>query len=144
MFGIIFSIIAGVTMSIQGVFNTRLSEKIGLWETNLIVQGTAFLFTFIAYLFLKNNNQMSNLKSVNKLYLLGGFIGVIITYTVMKGIGDLGPTFSIGIILISQLISAAIIDGFSLFDSVKVHFHWNNYLGIALMIVGIILFKFKN
>ena len=143
MFGIIFSIIAGVTMSLQGVFNTRLSEKIGLWETNLIVQGTAFLFTFIAYLFLRNQ-QISNLKSVNKLYLLGGFIGVIITYTVMKGIGELGPTFSIGIILISQLISAAIIDAFSLFDSVKVNFHWNNYLGIALMIVGIILFKFKN
>ena len=143
MFGIIFSIIAGVTMSLQGVFNTRLSEKIGLWETNLIVQGTAFLFTFIAYLFLRNQ-QINNLKSVNKLYLLGGFIGVIITYTVMKGIGELGPTLSIGIILISQLISAAIIDAFSLFDSVKVNFHWNNYLGIALMIVGIILFKFKN
>ena len=143
MFGIIFSIIAGVTMSLQGVFNTRLSEKIGLWETNLIVQGTAFLFTFIAYLFLRNQ-QISNLKSVNKLYLLGGFIGVIITYTVMKGIGELGPTFSIGIILISQLISAAIIDAFSLFDSAKVNFHWNNYLGIALMIIGIILFKFKN
>lgn len=143
MFGIIFSIIAGVTMSLQGVFNTRLSDKIGLWETNLIVQGTAFLFTLIAYFFLKSG-QMSNVKSVNKLYLLGGFIGVIITYTVMKGIGDLGPTFSIGIILISQLISAAIIDGFALFDSAKVHFHWNNYLGIILMIVGIILFKFKN
>ena len=130
-------------MSLQGVFNTRLSEKIGLWETNLIVQGTAFLFTFIAYLFLKNQH-ISNLKSVNKLYLLGGFIGVIITYAVMKGIGELGPTYSIGIILISQLVSAAIIDAFSLFDSIKVNFHWNNYLGILLMIIGIILFKFKN
>lgn len=130
-------------MSLQGVFNTRVSQKIGLWETNLIVQGTALIFTFIAYLFLKDG-QMSNLKSVNKLYLLGGFIGVIITYSVMKGIGDLGPTFSIIIILISQLLSAAIIDAFSLFDSAKVTFHWNNYLGIALMIIGIILFKIKN
>lgn len=130
-------------MSLQGVFNTRVSQKIGLWETNLIVQGSAFLFTFIAYLFLKDG-QISNIKSVNKLYLLGGFIGVIITYTVMKGIGELGPTFSISIILISQLLTAAIIDGFALFHSQKVTFHWNNYLGLTLMIIGIILFKFKN
>ncbi|MGL4760114.1 MAG: DMT family transporter [Sarcina sp.] len=142
MFGIIFSIIAGLTMSLQGVFNTRVSQKIGLWETNLIVQGTAFLFTGIAYLFLKNGN-MSALKSVNKLYLLGGFIGVIITYAVMKGIGDLGPTCSVLIILASQLISAAFIDFLGLFGTTKVIFHWNNYLGIVFMLIGIFLFKFK-
>ncbi|WP_297522489.1 DMT family transporter [uncultured Clostridium sp.] len=142
MFGIVFSIIAGLTMSLQGVFNTRVSEKIGLWETNLIVQGTAFLFTLIVYFFFKSGN-LANLKSTNKLYLLGGFIGVIITYTVMRGIDSLGPTFSISIILISQLLSAALIDALGLFNTTKINFHWNNYLGIALMLIGILLFQFK-
>jgi len=35
MVGVIFSILAGMAMSVQGVFNTRLSEKIGLFESNL-------------------------------------------------------------------------------------------------------------
>ncbi len=42
MAGIIFSIIAGASMSIQGVMNTRLSDKIGIYESNAFVQGTAF------------------------------------------------------------------------------------------------------
>ncbi|MGL4450429.1 MAG: DMT family transporter [Sarcina sp.] len=143
MFGIIFSIIAGITMTLQGIFNTRASEKIGLWEINLIVQGSAFFFTLIAF-FLFKDGQISNIKSLNKLYLLGGFLGTIIIYTVMKGIGNLGPTFSISIILVSQLFSAAIIDTFGLFGSTKITLSWNTYLGMALMILGIILFKFKN
>lgn len=51
MTGIIFSILAGIFMTIQGVFNTRSSEKIGLWETNLLVQGTGFLLTLIIFFY---------------------------------------------------------------------------------------------
>lgn len=97
MLGIIFSIIAGVAMSFQGVFNTRLGEKIGLWETNVIVQGTGLILTFIILLFVGNGN-FKNIKEANKLYLLGGALGVVIIYTVMKGISELGPTYSIATI----------------------------------------------
>ena len=92
---------------------------------------------------LKNGNY-SELRSVNKIYLLGGAIGVVITYTVMAAVGSLGPTFGISIILISQLLTAGIIDAFALFDSEKIRFAAHNYLGIILMIVGIIIFKWKS
>ena len=39
MAGIIFSIIAGASMSIQGVMNTRLSDKIGIYESNGVDNG---------------------------------------------------------------------------------------------------------
>ena len=45
MLGFLFSVIAGAAMSVQGVMNTRLSEHIGLWESNVYVQGTAFLLS---------------------------------------------------------------------------------------------------
>ena len=32
--GFLFAVIAGAAMSVQGVMNTRLSEKIGLYESN--------------------------------------------------------------------------------------------------------------
>lgn len=142
MFGIIFSIIAGIAMSIQGVFNTRVSEKIGLWETNLIVQGTAFLATIIVILFVKNH-QFKLIKDVNKFYLLGGLIGVVITFTVMKGIQALGPTYSIATILVAQLAAAAAIDAFGLFGSEQIKFGITKIFGLAVMIGGIILFKWK-
>ena len=42
MLGVIFSIIAGAAMSVQGVMNTRLGQGIGTLEANALVQGTAF------------------------------------------------------------------------------------------------------
>ena len=47
MLGVIFSLIAGAAMSFQGVMNTRLSDKIGLYESNTFVQGTAFILSLI-------------------------------------------------------------------------------------------------
>ena len=106
MFGIICAIISGIAMSIQGVFNTRLGEKIGVWETTLLVQIIALVLSLIIFLFLGDGNY-SNLKDSNKLYLLGGALGVVITFTVIKSVSSMGPTFGIGIILISQLLAAA-------------------------------------
>ena len=61
------SIIAGAAMSIQGVMNTRLSEGIGLCESNAFVQGTAFVLSIIAMLVLGNGNW-KELGSVCLLY----------------------------------------------------------------------------
>lgn len=138
--GFIFSAIAGAAMSIQGVMNTRLSDKIGLYESNVFVQGTAFLFSLIAVWFLGKGN-FKEISQVNKFYLLGGLIGLIITITVMLGVGKLGPTIAISTILISQLLVAAIIDAFGVMGSEKVAFTWTKYAGLALMLGGVLLFK---
>lgn len=143
MFGIISAIISGIAMSIQGVFNTRLGEKIGVWETNVIIQGIAFIIGLIISLFFGKGNY-SNLKDVSKIYLLGGILGVIITFTVMKSIGSMGPTLAIAIILIAQLLAAAFIDAFGLFGSEKIKFSLHQIVGVAIMLIGIVIFKWKH
>jgi bacterial/archaeal transporter family-2 protein len=140
--GIIFSIIAGISMSLQGVFNTRVSEKIGLWETNVFVQGTGLILTFIILLIAGNGNFKA-IKEVNKLYLLGGALGAIIIFSVMLGISNMGPTCSISIILVAQLLAAGIIDSFGMFGAQQVNFALSKFVGIGIMVVGIIVFKWK-
>lgn len=142
MAGLIFAIIAGVAMSFQGVFNTRLGAKIGCWQTNLIVQGSAFLITLIVVFFIRDGN-FKNIKEVNKLYFLGGALGVVIIYTVMKGIELLGPTYAISTILVAQLTAAALIDAFGLFDSTQLRFGITKVVGVIVMIIGIAIFKWK-
>ena len=142
MFGIIMSIVAGAAMSVQGVFNTRLSDKIGTYEANAVVQGIAFVSGLIIALIFRNGN-IKEISNVNKLYLSGGILGIVITITVMLAIKNLNPTYAISIILIAQLLVAAIIDAFGLFESEKLVFGWQKYIGLALMISGVILFKWK-
>ena len=142
LWGIIFSIVAGMAMSVQGVMNTRLGEGIGNMEANAFVQGTAFALALIVLLFWRQGS-FTELGQVNKLYWLGGVLGIVITLTVMLGIKSLGTTLAVSIILISQLLIAAVIDAFGLMGSEKVAFGWSKYVGLALMTGGMLLFKYK-
>ena len=142
MLGFIMSIIAGAAMSVQGVFNTRLSEKIGLYESNVFVQGTAFALSLIA-VFILGKGNFREIINVPKYYLLGGVLGLIITITVMLSISKLNPTIAISTILIAQLLVAASIDAFGLFGTEKTTFGLYKYIGMALMIGGVVLFKIK-
>ena len=140
--GFLFSILAGAAMSVQGVLNTRLSDKIGLYESNAWVQGTAFALSLLAA-FLFGKGSFRELFQQPKVYLLGGALGIVITITVMLGIGKLSPTVAISTILVSQLLVAALIDAFGWFGSQQVPFTWNKYVAMALMIGGVILFKLR-
>lgn len=142
MSGMISCIIAGAAMSIQGVMNTRLGEKIGLYESNAFVQGTAFIIAFIvAWIFGKGN--FSEIMNTNKLYWLGGVLGMIITVTVMLGMRKTSPAIAVSVILIAQLLVAAVIDALGIMGTEKMPFLWNKYIGLGLMVGGVILFKLK-
>lgn len=140
--GFIVSIIAGAAMSIQGVINTRLSEKIGLYESNAFVQGTAFILSLVA-LWIVGKGNFKEITDINKLYLTGGAFGLLITITVMIAMSKLSPTVAVSTILIAQLLVAAIIDAFGLMGSEVIKFTWNKYLGLFLLLSGVILFKWK-
>ena len=142
MLGILMSILAGAAMSVQGVMNTRLSEKIGLHESNVFVQGTAFVLALIV-LWFAGKGDFKALGQTPWFYWLGGVLGLVITLTVMLGIGSLSPTVAISIILISQLLVAALIDAFGWFGAKQVPFTWRQYTGAALMIAGVLVFKWK-
>ena len=142
LLGIVFSIAAGIAMSVQGVMNTRLGEGIGSMEANAFVQGTAFALALIALIFWRQGS-FTALGSVNKLYWLGGVLGIVITLTVMLGIKSLGTTVAVSVILISQLLVAALIDAFGLMGSEKLAFGWNKYVGIAVMCGGMLLFRLR-
>ena len=140
MTGYILSIISGAAMSFQGVMNTRLGEKAGFFASNAYVQGTAFVLSLLPLIFAKDTN-LKGFGEVNKFYLLGGALGLVITVTVMFSIKNLNPGTAIATILISQLICAAVIDALGLMDTPKADFGWNKYIGAAIMIGGLILFK---
>ena len=140
LLGIVFSIAAGMAMSVQGVMNTRLGEGIGTMEANVFVQGTAFALALAVLMFWRQGS-FSQLGQVSKLYWLGGVLGIVITVTVMLGIKSLGTTLAVSVILISQLLVAACIDAFGLMGSERLAFTWHKYAGLALMTGGMLLFK---
>lgn len=142
MIGVILSMLAGILIGIQGIFNTRLSDKIGLWETTAVVHAVGLLFSLLVIaIFAKGN--ISRIGEVNKIYLFGGVFGVIIVFCVMKGISLLGPTLSVSLVIISQLLICTLIDTFGWFGATQVKFDFTKVAGLFLMIIGLIVFKLK-
>lgn len=142
MLGFLCALIAGASMSIQGVMNTRLGDKVGVLETNALVQGVGFVLAFvIAWIFGKGNIRL--IGQAPWYSWLGGVIAPIITVTVMLSIKGLSPTVAISTILLAQLTVAALIDAFGWLGSEKMAFTWHKYVGVGLMVAGVLLMKWK-
>lgn len=130
-------------MSVQGVFNTKVTENSSLWAANVFVQFTAFLLCLIVWLCADRTSFKDVLAVEPKYFLLGGVMGAFITLTVIKSMDALGPAKAVMLIVISQLIIAYLIELFGLFGVEKQPFSWRKVIGALTAIAGFIIFKFK-
>ena len=143
MWGILVALISGALMSIQGVFNTEVTKQTSLWVSTGWVQLSAFAVCVLAWIFTGRDSIAALWQVENKYTLLGGVIGAFITITVIQSMGSLGPARAAMLIVISQLAVAYVIELFGLFGVEKVDVEWRRLLGMAIAIVGIVIFKWE-
>ena len=143
MWGILIALLSGALMSVQGVFNTELTKQTSLWVSTGWVQISAFLVCVAAWLFTGRESVGALMKVENKYILLGGVIGAFITVTVIQSMSSLGPAKAAMLIVIAQLAVAYLIELFGMFGVEKVDFQWRKLLGMAIAIVGIVIFKWE-
>ena len=79
----------------------------------------------------------------NKYTLLGGILGAFITVTVIQSMGKLGPAQATMLIVIAQLVVSYLIELFGIFGVEKQPFDWKKLAGTAIVVGGIILFKWE-
>ena len=141
MIGFFIAMLSGALMSVQGVFNTKLTESTSLWVANAFVQFTAFLLCIAAWLITDRSSMRSLFNGEPKYFLLGGVMGAFITLTVIKSMDSLGPAKAVMLIVIAQLIVAYLIELFGLFGVEKQPFVWRKAIGALVAIAGFIVFK---
>ena len=67
---IILAIVSGVSMTIQGVFNTSLNKQTNLWFANMYIQISAFIVCLIMYLVTNSKGNIRMLLDVKNKYIL--------------------------------------------------------------------------
>ncbi|HWT74690.1 MAG TPA: DMT family transporter [Mobilitalea sp.] len=144
MWAILIAILSGAMMSTQGVLNTGVTKQTGIWVSASFVQFTALLVCLGAWFVTGRQGNFTSLLKIDEKYmLLGGVLGAFITYTVIKSVDNLGPAVANMFIIIAQLMVAYLIELFGLCGAEKVPFDWKKLIGLALIIGGIIVFKWK-
>lgn len=142
MWGIVIALISGALMSIQGVFNTEVTKQTSIWVSSGWVQLTAFLTCLVMWL-CTGREQISGLAQVQPWYMLtGGVIGALITYTVIKSVGSLGPAKSALLIVVAQIIVAYGIEVLGLFGMEKAGLEWKKLIGAIVAVAGIVIFRY--
>lgn len=143
MMGFLIAVISGILMSVQGIFNTKVTKTAGMWVSNGWVQLSAFLVCIAAW-FMTGRQPLSQLFRVQPKYmLLGGVIGAGITWTVIKSVGTLGPAKAVMLIVIAQLITSYLIEVTGFFGVEKTPFCWRKIIGLAVALVGVVLFQWE-
>ena len=143
MIGFLIAMLSGACMSIQGVFNTQVTKTSGIWVANAFVQFSALIVCLIVWVITDRSSFAAILKVEPKYMLLGGAIGAVITFTVIKSMDMLGPAKAVMIIVVAQLLVAYLIEFFGMFGVEKQPFEWRKAIGMIVAIAGVILFKWK-
>ena len=139
----IIAVLSGAVMSIQGVWNTGLTKQTSLWLANAFVQFSAFVVCFLIWLFADRTN-VARLAQVSPKYLLvGGVMGVFITYSVIVSMNKLGPAKAVLLIVIAQIAVAYLLELFGLFGTEKADFQVRKLIGMAVAVLGLIIFKWE-
>ncbi len=144
MWGILIAALSGALMSVQGVFNAEVTKQSSVWMSAAFVQITAFVVCVAAWLLTGREGTVGSLWQVTPKYmLLGGAIGAFITITVIQSVNAIGPARSAMFIVATQLLVSYLIELFGLFQVEKQPFEWRKCIGVIVIIIGIVTFKWK-
>ncbi|MGH1296183.1 DMT family transporter [Bacillus pretiosus] len=140
MKGIVFAILAGVFITLQGTFNAKLSSHIGIWSTSIITHFIGFLIATTVFL-LKKEEKVADLKDVKKIYLVAGALGGLIICAETVAIHAMGVTLTAGTLMVAQLLTATLIEMKGLFQIKKIQMERYHIVGTIVMIIGIVVFN---
>ena len=143
MAGFLIALLSGALMSIQGVFNTQVTKTTGVWVSNGWVQLSAFLVCLGIWFVTGRDSVQALMKVEPKYMLLGGVIGVGITWYVIQSMNTLGPAKAALLIVIAQLIVAYLIELFGMFGVEQAAWEWRKAGGLVLALIGIAIFQWE-
>lgn len=138
MRGLVFAILGGAFITLQGVANSTISEDIGSWQTATITQFTGFLMAFLILLVF-GNGKWQGLRKVRPLYLIAGTFGALVVFGNVTAIHFIGVTLTVSAMLIAQLGMTVLIDRNGWFGVKKQKMKMPQLIGIIMMVAGVMI-----
>lgn len=135
--------VAGLTMALQGSLNSILGKKIGIFETSFIVHLSAAIIVLIILLSDIGKGNLQAWREAPWYLYLGGILGVVISYTVIVSIPELGVAVSTTAIVAAQVSTACLLDHLGAFGLERIPFSWIKLLGIVFLAIGVRLMLVK-
>ncbi|HHW43544.1 EamA-like transporter family protein [Desulfofundulus thermobenzoicus] len=137
LLALVIAALSGVIMAVQGSLDAALGKIIGLLETTFVVHLVGLVVVAVLLFGLRlGDGQLANYAQAPWYYYLGGVLGVLIIYGVVRSIPKVGVAPATTAIIVGQVLTASLIDHLGLFGLEKLPFTWYRLLGTLLMAGG--------
>ena len=134
-----FSLIAGLGIPAMVAINSSLGIKLNNPNAAVVVLFVIGLCLSILVFMLSEPNTTNKLNNISPVFYFGG--AIVVLYIVV--VTWIAPQFGVGstifFVLLGQLLSAAIIDHYGLFNAVQYSIDFKRILGIIFMSIGVFL-----
>lgn len=129
--------LAGVTMAFQGTVNAALGKVVGLVEATFVVHAVGVVLAGVLLGVAQLGvGGLVKLGQAPWYTYLGGILGVLIIYEVVRSIPKVGVAPATTAIVLGQVLTAALIDHLGLFGMQKLPFTWYRVVAALLMAAG--------
>ncbi|CAM3443994.1 DMT family transporter [Paenibacillus lupini] len=140
--GILLALAAGALISVQTLFNNKVSASVHSHTTTALVLGMGFIASLsMGVLF--EGADFFNWRAMPVWFWFSGLVGIGVVTCVVRGVNLLGPSYAISIVMSSQLLCALWWDSAGWFGLEQVPFSPQKAVGVIALIAGLILFKLK-
>lgn len=140
MQGVVFALMSGLFIVLQGIFNARLATGVGPWLSVLIVHFVGLMGCLVIYSFVRDR-KIGGFRQLPWIYASGGLIGVLVVVTELTAIQKLGMTWAMCLLLVAQILCAFVIDLKGWFGVLKKQGNRGQWVGVGLMLAGVAIFS---
>lgn len=141
MRGIIYACLGGAFLTLQGVANAAIGERIGSWQAAALTQGTGFVAALLL-VWLFRDRSWRNLKQVKPAYRFGGAFAAFILFSNITAFHQNGAALTVSAVLIAQITVTLVMEKIGWFGSAPLRLRTSQWTGIGLMVIGILCLTF--
>ncbi|TCI25407.1 DMT family transporter [Exiguobacterium sp. SH5S13] len=138
--GMMLAVMGGMLVCVQNTFNANVKQRVGAWATTTLVLALGFLASLFIGL-ISEGGGLFDLRDMETWYWFSGIIGVGVVMSVTQSVQQLGPSYAISIVMVSQILFALLWDTLGWFGLEAIPFTWKTALGIVLIVGGVLLFQ---
>ncbi|SEN98924.1 DMT family transporter [Paenibacillus sp. OV219] len=140
LIGIVLSLMAGMLVSVQTLFNNKVSYTVHTHTTTALVLGMGFIASLGMGLLLEGADFIQ-WPAMPVWFWFSGLLGIGVVTCVVNGVRLLGPSALTTMVMASQLLCALWWDSAGWFGLEQVPFSPQKAIGIIALIAGLLLFK---
>ncbi|RJE86976.1 DMT family transporter [Paenibacillus sp. 1011MAR3C5] len=142
IWGIVMAMAAGCLISVQTMFNNKVSLAVSSQTTSALVLGMGLLASFGMGV-LMEGRSFFDMGSMPIWYWFSGLLGIGVVTCVVNGVKQLGASYAIAIVMASQLLCALWWDSLGWFGLQEVPLTPQKAIGAVLLIAGLVMYKVK-